>query len=261
MARCIAGSSEVYRTSPRHSINFVTCHDGFSLRDLVSYNTKNNLANGEANRDGIDDNCSWNCGSEGPTTDPEIDRLRQRQMRNFVVALTVSRGTPMLLMGDEYGHTKGGNNNAWCQDGLLNYFDWDAAEEDRDGLARFVSLCLQFRADHTLLCAERFVNEKDIEWHGADGGAPDWSRSSRFVAFTLKDTARSEFLYVAFNARWEPADVRVPRADSCVWLRVADTALPPPHDFVPYNPPPAALTASGTYHMPDHSTVILCAAM
>lgn len=268
-ASCICGSSEVYgkNSSPTKSINFITCHDGFSLYDLVSYNSKHNEANNEGNRDGIDNNLSWNCGSEGGTEDPHILTLRQKQMRNMILALVVSRGTPMILMGDEYGHTKQGNNNAWCQDSALNWFHWNSLAVDTYGLARFTSLCLRFRSNHHLLCAEKFVGSADIEWHGTTPNNPDWSPTSRLVAFTLKDVANSVYIFVAFNAYWTPKDVELPHPDK-VWLSVINTAQAPPNDFCEENPPPAPIrcvahgpNTSSVLTMEPYSSMLLIAAM
>ena len=134
LATRLCGSADLYESTgrlPRHSINFITCHDGFTLWDLVSYNHKHNEANGEDNRDGSNDNCSWNCGVEGPTDDPEVLGLRRRQARNLIATLFLSQGVPMLLAGDEFLRTQHGNNNAWCQDNEISWVDWGLAETQR----------------------------------------------------------------------------------------------------------------------------------
>src|SRR5207248_11357758 len=142
------GSSDLYQSdgrTPSASINFVTAHDGFTLHDLVSYNQKHNEANGEGNRDGTDDNRSWNHGVEGETDDPQINAVRARQQRNLVATLLLSQGVPMLLGGDELGRTQNGNNNAWCQDSELSWFDWENADTE---LADFVQWLIRFRREH-----------------------------------------------------------------------------------------------------------------
>src|SRR5262249_42453887 len=148
MAQRLQGSPDLYgRRGATASVNFITCHDGFTLYDLVSYNQKHNEANGENNRDGSNDNDSWNCGWEGTTDNPAINRLRRRQIRNAVALLLVSQGVPMLLMGDEVGRTQGGNNNAYCHDNGITWLDWGLRQANAD-LFRFVKHCLAFRKAH-----------------------------------------------------------------------------------------------------------------
>ena len=184
MAR-IVGSPDLFSTPdslPWHSINFVTCHDGFSLSDLVSYNRKHNLANGEENRDGSDHNLSWNCGAEGPSDDPEIHRLRQRQTRNFLCLLMLSHGTPMLTMGDEVLQHRRGNNNPWCQDNELNWLDWDAVPGNK--LLRFASDLINLGRRLPRLQRNAYWTATgpdtpgEISWHGLEPGKPDWSAAS-----------------------------------------------------------------------------------
>ena len=149
----LLGSPDVYghkEREPEQSINFVTCHDGFTLNDLVSYNDKHNEANGENNHDGMPDNLSWNCGVEGPTDDPSIEELRNRQCKNFLALTCLAVGTPMLLMGDEVRRTQRGNNNAYCQDNETNWFDWRLIERHAD-IHRFVTLVIQARLRRTAL--------------------------------------------------------------------------------------------------------------
>jgi glycogen operon protein len=158
LASRICGSSDVYQWSgrlPRHSVNFVTCHDGFTLRDLVSYNEKHNAANGEGNRDGENNNHSWNCGHEGDTADPAVRALRDRQVRNLMATLMLSQGVPMLLAGDEFLRTQGGNNNAWCQDNETSWVDWSLAEENK-GFLRFTRELIRLRRRHPALRRRRF---------------------------------------------------------------------------------------------------------
>ena len=181
------GSSDLYQEdgrTPSASINFVTAHDGFTLRDLVSYNEKHNEANGEANRDGTDDNRSWNCGVEGPTDDPAINALRARQQRNFLATLLLSQGVPMIVGGDEIGRTQGGNNNAWCQDNEISWFDWASADDE---LLAFTRRLIQLRRDHPVLRRPAFLTGRevrgsglpDVWWFRPDGRrmtGKDWQR-------------------------------------------------------------------------------------
>ena len=163
--------------APLCSVNFVTAHDGFSLADLVTYNDKHNLDNGEDNRDGFDHNDSWNCGIEGHSSNKKIVLLRERQIRNFHLALMVSQGIPMLLMGDEYAHSSHGNNNTWCQDNELNWFLWDRLDV-RPGFYRFFRSLIHFRKNHPLLGRENFLTEKDITWHGMMPSKPEWEKDN-----------------------------------------------------------------------------------
>lgn len=202
----LSGSEFVYATSktPFSSINFITAHDGFTLRDLVSYQTKRNEANGEENRDGNNHNESWNCGAEGDTENPKVLKLRAQQMRNFFLSLFVSQGIPMLLMGDEYGHTRQGNNNAYVQDNEKSWFLWDSAPD----MVHFVQGLISLKKNHPALGMERFLTQNDVDWHGQELDKPDWSPKSRLVAFTLK---KSPSLFIAFNASSHPTSVQLPK--------------------------------------------------
>ena len=198
VAARLAGSADIYQASghlPINSTNFVTCHDGFTLNDLVSYNDKHNEANGEDNRDGANDNLSWNCGGEGATDDPAIEALRERQIKNFAVILMMSRGVPMFVAGDEVRRTQKGNNNAYCQDNEISWFDWRLTEENRS-LLRFWQLLIAARRDFHSLRAGRHgrffageMNERglpDIAWHGTELNKPGWDDpNARCLAFTL----------------------------------------------------------------------------
>jgi len=224
------------------------------LYDLVSYQQKRNENNAENNQDGINENISWNCGAEGPTEKQEIIQLRRRQIRNFMVALMVSRGVPMIHMGDEYGHTKNGNNNTWCQDNNLNWFKWDELEDKEPGFFRFCSKLINFRKTYRVLHAGSFVNDSDIEWHGKDDPVtPDWSHESRFVSFTLKDVNVQEYIYVAFNTSHLPINVVLP--GDKIWVKVLDTAQATPNDF-PEDLPPVG----DAIPMQSYSSLILKAA-
>ena len=245
-AECICGSPTLYKESgrkPEHSINFITAHDGFTLRDLVSYNEKHNDANGENNNDGEENNQSWNCGlgphEDGENATPVAKMLRDRQMRNFFTALFVAQGTPMVHMGDEYGHTKHGNNNTYCHDNELNWMDWEIAKDPvkNQGLSRFCRLMRQFRAKQPALRLHEFPNENNIMWHGHHPHEPSWDEENRFVAFTLqsheKGAENSEMIYCAFNAHHLPAKVVMPDPPhGHQWKMVSDTALQPPYDFL-----------------------------
>ncbi len=228
----LGGSQDLYGRGrlPSHSINFVTCHDGFSLNDLVSYNDKHNENNGEDNRDGDNNNLSWNCGAEGATDDEKIIELRVRQRKNFHVALMVSQGVPMLLMGDEYGHSKNGNNNTWSHDSRLNWFQWDTLEEN-PSFFRFYQHMIAFRKAHPILSRSRFLQEKDVIWHGVKPEEADWSVSNRFIACSLPDTIHKYVLYIAFNAFHEEVEIELPKVDH-PWRQHVYTFLPSPQDIV-----------------------------
>lgn len=228
----ICGSEDLYHNrSPLNSINFITAHDGFSLIDLVSYNQKANLENGEENRDGESNNESWNCGEEGPSKDKKVLDLRGRQVRNLHFVLMVSAGTPMILMGDEYLHTKNGNNNPWCQDSNVNWFLWNQLEENAD-FVRFHKGLIHFRNTHPLLQRKSFLREKDALWHGTEPFLPDWNPNSQFAAFTLLDHDGGNDLYIAINAHDHPAIVEFPDVpDNKQWLWIVNTGNPPPNDY------------------------------
>ena len=219
LATRLVGSPDLYPgqlREPSHSINFVTCHDGFTLADLVSYNHKHNEANGEENRDGFNENLSWNCGQEGPSTLPEITDLRSRQVRNFATLLMLSHGVPMILAGDEAGRTQRGNNNAYCQDNELSWFDWNRLETNAD-LLRFFRLLIQLRHDHALFRRGTFSPLADaqaprVEWHGVRLHEPDWSYESRSLAMHLygRPENRPDHIYLIANAHWEPHEFELP---------------------------------------------------
>ena len=231
-ATALCGSQDLYGwgRAPTCSINFVTAHDGFSLADLVAYNEKHNEDNGENNRDGFDHNDSWNCGVEGDSHNKKIIYLRERQMRNFHLVLMVSQGVPMILMGDEYAHTRHGNNNTWCQDNGFNWFLWDRLRE-KTGFYRFFCSLIQFRNAHPELGRDHFLKEQDITWHGLMPGLPDWDNDNGFIAFTLNSDAGSD-LYVAFNASHLVQTANIPPAGKGKrWHWVVNTHNPPPEDF------------------------------
>ena len=252
----ICGSEDLYHgRAPQASINFVTAHDGFTLADLVSYNSKHNLANGENNRDGSDANESWNCGAEGETQEEAILALRERQIRNFHMAHMLSQGVPMLLMGDEYGHTKQGNNNTWCQDNALNWFLWDQLEKN-SAFYRFYRLMIQFRKRHSLLRRTSFLTDHDIEWHGIEPCQPRWNSSETFIAFTLKSRETDQCLYAAFNAQGHEVALHIPSPPKFkTWRWIANSANPPPQDF--YENGDGPLQISRHFKMPPYSATLL----
>ena len=213
--RRIEGSADMYGSRGAcASINYVTCHDGFTLRDLVSYNEKHNDMNGENCRDGTDRNDSWNCGAEGNTADPEIVSLRIRQMKNFMTVLLTSRGVPMILSGDEFGNTQYGNNNAWCQDNAISWLDWTELKKNRD-LFDYVRRLIAFRKSHPVLTADRCKTEPngtgypEMSFHGTEPWRLDWQNPGLCFAYLYAEdcrrfgTATDQFLYIAVNAHWE----------------------------------------------------------
>jgi glycogen operon protein len=271
LATRLCGSADLYEHSarfPRHSLNFVTCHDGFTLYDLVSYNHKHNGANGEDNRDGTNDNLSWNGGAEGPTESADVNRLRHRQARNLMATLLLSQGVPMLLAGDEFLRTQGGNNNAWCQDNEVGWVDWRLARSNADFL-RFVREMIALRRRHPVLRRRSFFRgrgpyhnlEPDIVWHGVEPGAPDFSAGARTLAYTLNggQTGREpdRDFYVACNAWCEALPFRVPCSPSGrAWRRVVDTALASPQDIVGLDQGPL-VPAHAVYPVAPYSLVVL----
>jgi glycogen operon protein len=246
---------------PEQSINFVTCHDGFTLNDLVSYNSKHNEANGENNRDGTDDNKSWNCGVEGPSNDPAIEELRNRQVKNFLAATMLSIGVPMFLMGDECRQTRRGNNNPWCQDNDISWLDWSLLEPHAD-VHRFFRLLSHRRGLRTIrheqlrLSLNEILRSANISWHGTRPNEPDWSDTSRAFAFTAELRADGLFFHGIFNASWQALDFTLP-AGPAPWRRWIDTALPSPQDIVPWQE--ADAIADDSYHLAARSVVCLYA--
>ena len=231
----LMGSPDMYAgRGPSASVNFVTCHDGFTLRDLVSYGGKHNEANGEGNRDGADDNHSWNCGVEGPTDDPAILRLRSRQAKNALTMLMVSQGIPMLLMGDEFGRTQRGNNNAYCVDGPLSWLDWSLKGPNAD-LFRFCKHMIAFRKRHPILRHPTYFTgggDVEVSWHGGLPRMPDWSQESRSLAFMLRGPGvTADAVYVALNMDWETRSFGLPSPpEGMRWHLFANTAVPSPED-------------------------------
>jgi glycogen operon protein len=258
VAKRICGSLDLYGDSARHSyhsVNFITCHDGFTLHDLVSYNGKHNEANGENNRDGWDDNLCSNYGHEGPTDNFHINAVRQRQMRNFFTMLLISQGVPFISHGDEFARTQRGNNNAYCQDNETSWVDWSLTQKNA-GLVRFVRMMIALRKRHFALSREQFVNR--VSWHGVKVGEPDWTGQSRTLAFHLHGWHHHPDLYVMFNAHWESQRFNLPHNARLHWKRLVDTNLPSPEDIVEESHA-IALRPSDHYIMSPRSAVILLA--
>jgi isoamylase len=241
----IAGSTNLYKASghlPVNSINFVTAHDGFTMNDLVSYNNKHNEANGEGNRDGVDNNMSWNCGAEGETDDLAVENLRQRQIRNFATLLMLSQGVPMFVMGDEVRRSQNGNNNPWCQNNELSWFDWSLPEKNA-GMFRFWSKLIKFRREHPAIHRNRFfdgtLNERglpDVAWHGTGLGEPSWSDDqARALSWTVAAFDGGADIHVMANMYWEPLTFALPEVPGRKWSRIIDTARPTPDDILDFD--------------------------
>ena len=243
IATCLVGSSDLYQASdrrPANSINYITCHDGFTLNDLLSYRDKHNEANGEENRDGWEHNLSWNCGTEGDTLDEATLRLRARHARNALALLLLSQGVPMLLAGDEVLRTQNGNNNAWCQDNDVSWFDWRRTETNSDVL-RFVRELIALRRRHPTLSRPGFLTGNlepargipDISWHGVRPGELPWADPAAcFLAFTLAGTsATEEDLHVLVNMSDRSESVELPGIPGRHWHLAVDTARDSPDDI------------------------------
>jgi isoamylase len=265
VATRLLGSPDIYGHKEReaeHSINFVTCHDGFTLNDLVSYDQKHNDANGEHNRDGADNNLSWNCSVEGPTDDPAVEALRDRQIKNFFALLVLSTGTPMLLMGDEVRRTQRGNNNGYCHDNELTWFDWSLLER-HSGMHRFVKLLNEYRqrrdvaTEPVTLTLNQLLDQAKIEWHGVALHRPDWSEHSHSLAFTMESLRARFLLHGMLNAYWEPLSFELPPVgrDGRQWRRCIDTARPSPEDISIWAKAPSVTQSH--YDVQPRSVVLL----
>ncbi len=239
-AKLIA-SPDIYTNPNRQanrSIHFVTCHDGLTLNDLVSYNQKHNTDNLENNRDGSDHNFSWNCGVEGETDDPEIKKVRTRQIKNFLVITFISQGTPMILMGDEVRRTQKGNNNAYCQDNDISWFDWALLERNSD-IYRFTQRLISFAQNHELfkldniLATPRESRLPHIKWHGIKVNEPDWSEHSHTLSFTLKHPDYDEYIHAMVNTFWEDLNFEIPDLhQGWAWAQIINTYASAPKDFL-----------------------------
>ena len=270
LADRLLGSPQIYGHKEREaevSVNFVTCHDGFTLNDLVSYNQKHNEQNGEDSRDGANDNRSWNCGVEGPTDDPAIESLRNRQVKNFLTVTMLSLGLPMILMGDEVRRTQRGNNNAYCQDNEISWFDWTLVPKHAD-VHRFLTLLTTRRlvrdveSEQRRLSLNQVLREANKAWHGVKLGQPDWRNSSHSLALSAEARNAKLLFHFILNAFWEPLEFELPRIgndDEDSWRRWIDTTLDSPNDIVEWEKVP---TVPGrTYRAGPRSVVVLFAAL
>jgi len=264
------GSLDVYRHKGREaevSVNFVTCHDGFTLNDLVSYNEKHNEANGEGNRDGASDNRSWNCGAEGPTNDPAVEQLRNRQVKNFLTVTLLSLGLPMFVMGDEVRRTQHGNNNAYCQDNETSWFDWSLLTRYPD-VHRFVKLLATRRLlrgsdpRRQQLTLAQLISGGLKGWHGIKLREPDWDQHSHSIALDVELPSERLLVHCIFTSYWEPLEFELPAVDNGdkhPWRRWIDTSLDSPQDIVAWQTAPPV--PGRTYRAGPRSVVVLWASL
>src|SRR6516164_8450981 len=266
----MVGSHEIYRHKRREaeeSVNFVTCHDGFTLNDLVSYNEKHNEANGEGNRDGTDDNRSWNCGAEGPTNDPAVEQLRNRQVKNFLTVTLLSLGLPMFVMGDEVRRTQHGNNNAYCQDNETSWFDWSLLTRYPD-VHRFVKLLATRRLlrgsdpRRQQMTLAQLISGGLKGWHGIKLREPDWDQHSHSIALDVELPSERLLVHCIFTSYWEPLEFELPAVDNGdkhPWRRWIDTSLDSPQDIVAWQTAPPV--PGRTYRAGPRSVVVLWASL
>jgi len=273
LATRIGGSSDLYKASgrrPYNSINFITCHDGFTLYDLVSYEKKHNEENGEGNHDGSDHNYSSNAGVEGPTNNRLVDDLRMRRIRTFATILMISHGVPMVLAGDEFGRTQKGNNNAYCQDNEVSWVDWKLAEK-HTGLLRFFRKMMALRNRHPVFRRSHFVTGEDrngdrhpdVSWHGLKVNKPDWSKEARVLAFTLDGLElpgeeRDDDFFVILNGDEveHNFEVSLPK-EGRAWLRIVDTGRPSPQDILDEDQGIAVNPAGGYPVLPSAAVIFI----
>lgn len=260
------GSPEVYKhknREPEQSINFVTCHDGFTLNDLVSYDQKHNESNGENNRDGGNENLSWNCGAEGPTNDPAIEKLRNRQIKNFLTVTLLSVGIPMILMGDEVRRTQSGNNNAYCHDDESTWFDWNLMKEHAD-VHRFMTFLNARRVLRSVehqnkrLTLDQFINRANKAWHGVKLDQPDWGDNSHSIALTAELKNDGLLIHLMLNAYSQSLDFELPEINGSrktSWRRWIDTSLDSPDDICDWQN--ATPVHNQNYHLESHSVAVL----
>ena len=257
----ICGSSDIYtksRKGPEGSINYVTCHDGFTLNDLVSYSCKHNEANGENNRDGTDANYSQNYGTEGETRDAEIEALRNRQIKNFLLTLFISRGIPMLLGGDEFRRTQSGNNNAYCQDNEMSWHDWDCVKKHEE-IFRFTQGMIAFRSAHPVLSEEHFYTDTDIHWFGPQGGLPNWTDPQDKIFGCLIPEDADGALFLMFNAGTTETEFNLPPPPQDLrWYRAIDTSAATPQDLLAPGQEPL-VDHSKPYRLESRTSAILLA--
>ena len=254
----ICGSSDIYAKSgkgPESSINFVTCHDGFTLNDLVSYCGKHNEANGQNNHDGSNDNFSQNNGAEGISTKPEIEALRNRLIKNFLLTLFISRGVPMLLGGDEFRRTQRGNNNAYCQDNETSWFNWQNLEQHKE-IFHFARQMIAFRRTHPVLSEEKFYTDAEISWFSPEGRLPIWADSKRKELACLVHEKGGDSLYLMFNSGNAASDFALPELrPNYRWHLTVDTFCSAPQEL----PVDRRDVLSLSYHLEDRSSAILAA--
>ncbi|WP_150050775.1 MULTISPECIES: glycogen debranching protein GlgX [Methylomonas] len=267
LATRICGSSDLYQHQgrlPISGINFITCHDGFTLHDLFSYNDKHNYANGEHNRDGCNNNISYNCGAEGPTQNGAILALRRKQAKNAFALLLLSHGVPMLLAGDEFLNSQKGNNNGYCQDNDLSWLDWNDCQQNTD-IVRFVQQMIQLRKRHHSLMRRNFLSGDklelrdlaDIAWYGTEPNqAPDWHNPElRFLAYTLAGVAPEDpDLHVVMNMSHLKHKHQLPHIEGRTWCLALDTSLKSPHDILP--PEQQKLHNKPTYTVDSRSIAV-----
>lgn len=265
LASRLLGSPDIYgheEREPEQSVNFVTCHDGFTLNDLVSYNQKHNEENAEQNRDGMNENLSWNCGAEGPAEDPAIEALRCRQIKNFLALTMIAFGTPMLLMGDEMRRTQRGNNNAYCQDNEISWLDWNLLKRHAD-IHRFTKTLIAFRSRRDVssetvdLTLNQLLRRAQLEWHGTSLNRPDWSDDSHAIAFTVKSLRERFTIHAMLNAYWEPLAFELPAVGEHPhknWRRWIDTSSPSPDDICAWEDAP---TVSGSSYVVEARSLVL----
>jgi isoamylase len=263
LADRLLGSPQIYGHKEREaeaSVNFVTCHDGFTLNDLVSYNQKHNQANGENNGDGANDDRSYNWGVEGPTDDPAVDTMRNRQVKNFLTVTMLSLGLPMILMGDEVRRTQQGNNNAYCQDNETSWFDWTLVAKHAD-VYRFLRLLnahrllRDFGPEVKGVSLNQLLRTADRAWNGVTLGKPDWSVYSHSLASSVARKDRNLILYLILNAYWEPLEFELPANNGNPWHRWIDTSLDSPHDIAEWLSAP--VVAGRLYRAAPRSVVAL----
>ena len=260
-AQRICGSADIYSKSgkgPESSINFVTCHDGFTLQDLVSYRQKHNEANGENNHDGASENFSENYGAEGETADGWINAVRKRQIKNFLLTLCISRGVPMLLGGDEFRRTQRGNNNAYCQDNETSWYDWNTLEQHQE-IYRFTRGMIAFRRAHRMLSTEQFYTDAEIHWFSPNGDLPHWTepQEKQLACLITEDEHRA--LYLMFNAVAEAVTFHLPtEPPGTRWHLAVDTSYEAPEDLFDAGEE-LLLDPSQAYHLHPRSSVILVA--
>jgi len=268
IASRLSASPDVYTDplrNPSRGINFVTCHDGFTLNDLVSYNVKHNESNREGNRDGANDNYSWNCGVEGPTSDPFIEKTRVKLIKNLLVSLFIAQGTPLLLMGDEVRKTQSGNNNAYCHDSEMNWFDWSLVKANHD-IHLFTKKMIQFTKTNPIFTLPTpwvlggNFGTSIIDFHGIQPFHADFSDKSRSVSFTLKDFWCNKYYHFIMNSLWDPLDFKLPHYNNATqWERLIDTSLESPEDF--YEPGSGILVKDEKYRVESRTFVMLLAQM